>query len=179
MKYINFTSLNFPYRLSTTKRDINYLGLINCTLQYNDVFEVLSNLFPNIRLMEIAKVAYMTSDPERKRMYTNIKMMETKIETLCISKSSSYGRKPDVKPTLDEESLVLVSILLEHVQTYYYYDFRDGKDYKFNPMGVEYFVNCRNYRSHTFLVNIQCKSLGTLIVNHRGKDIRLYINGVQ
>ncbi|CAO3628537.1 unnamed protein product [Mucor hiemalis] len=111
MKLVNFTSSNFPYRISTTKRDMDYVGLVDCTLQYNDVFEILSNSFPHIKLMDVTKVTYMTGDPERKRIYSDIAMMETDIDTLFISKNTFGGDGSDDKIEHDEENLILVSIL--------------------------------------------------------------------
>ncbi|CAO3628521.1 unnamed protein product [Mucor hiemalis] len=176
-EFMGLANLTFPYRDSTKSTDIESLSLVECYLQ-RDGFRFLSSLYSNIKIFELSTVVdTQKNDPEKKKMYSNIRMMETNIDTLLISKNSSYRGKSITK--LKEERVVLVSIQSQNVETCYYYDFRNSNDNKFKPMGVEYFVKCRKFSPDTFIIDIRCKSLKTLIVKHKGKDLRLDINSVQ
>lgn len=172
-----FTNLNFPYLDSTRKKAIEYLSLIACTFENTDVLKTLSSLFSYVKILEFSKV--MSKDDFGERMlYNYIELMETDIDTLFISKNSSsaggYAYIP--VPKLKEERVILVSITIQNLQTRYYYDFDSVNNYKFKRMRLEYFIYCKTFMSDAFVVDVRCKSLGALVVKHRGKDIRLSVD---
>ncbi|CAO3628541.1 unnamed protein product [Mucor hiemalis] len=177
MRNIAFTSLNFPYRDLTIKKAIESLHLDECTFQNNSVFRTLSSLFSNIEEMGISQIAYAENDPLKRKVYSNIEMMETDIDDLLLSTSAPTNDKSDVK--LDEEDAILVSITIKSIQTCYYYDFKGTNDGIFKPMAVENYINCINFRPQIFNINIHCKSLNYLLVKHKGKELELFINEEQ